>query len=514
MTEIEAKDVLKILLQFLKESELSSTFAALQDESGVTLNTVDDAEEFLRHIKEGKWDKVLLEVSNLKLPAAKLQALHELIVLELIELREVETARSLLRQSEALNLLRSENENKYLELEKACNRTIVDARTLYGGVSRQKRRSMVAKMLKTEVRSVPPSRLMVLIGQAIKWQQQEGLIPSTGTGPLDVFSGIVPTTADEEDAFPSNKDVAINFGDKSYPECVSFLPDGSGFVTGSFDGFIEVWDVMSGALKMDLEYQKNDKFMMHDTAVLSIAVSADGVLLATGDKAGIIKVWKLSSGQCLKTFDAAHSDGVTSLTFGTERNKLLSSSFDGTIRIHGIKSGKTLKEFRGHESFVHAAQFSPEGDTVVSASVDCTIAVWDAVSGDCTKRFRLPNDKPAIGVRYCSSSPGSASILATSSSSTAYLMDLSEDESVIRTFEIKKTVDDPGPLVDCERSNHGEYVLTLTEAGTLSCFEFKTGKLLHTLKTGLSRATGLALHPKKNILACFSQEGVVQLFRD
>lgn len=132
MTEIEAKDVLKILLQFLKESQLQSSFAALQDEFGVTLNTVDDADEFLRHVKEGKWDKVLLEVSNLKLPAAKLQALHELIVLELIELREVETARSLLRQSEALNLLRSENEDKYLELEKACNRTIVDARTLYG----------------------------------------------------------------------------------------------------------------------------------------------------------------------------------------------------------------------------------------------------------------------------------------------------------------------------------------------------------------------------------------------
>lgn len=295
MTEIEAQDVVKIVLQFLKESELTSTFESLQKESGVTLNTVDDADVFLDRIKEGKWDQVLLEVASLNLPVAKLQALHELIVLELIELREVETARSLLRQSEPLNLLRAENEDKYIELEKACGRTVVDVKQLYGGMSRQRRRNMVAKMLKGEVRSVPPSRLMVLIGQAIKWQRQEGLIPPSAA--IDVFSGTIPTTTDEEDVFPTNTDIAIRFGAKSYPECVAFLPDGSGFVTGSFDGFIEVWDVLTGALKMDLEYQKNEKFMMHETAVLSVAVSPDGVLLATGDKTGIIKVWKLSSGK-------------------------------------------------------------------------------------------------------------------------------------------------------------------------------------------------------------------------
>ncbi len=212
--------------------------------------------------------------------------------------------------------------------------------------------------------------------------------------------------------------------------------------------------------------------------------------------------------QCLKSFEAAHSDGVTSLTFSDERNKVLSSSFDGTVRIHGIKSGKMLKEFRGHESFVHAARFSEDGDAVLSASVDGTIARWDALSGDCTKRFQLPNEKPAIDVRCCSETE----ILATSSGSAAFLM--SADGVVIRKYEIKKTVDDGGPIIACTVSNHGEYVYTLTEAGTLCCFEYKTGKLLQSLKTGIKRAIGLALHPRKNIVACYSQEGVVQLLKD
>ena len=212
--------------------------------------------------------------------------------------------------------------------------------------------------------------------------------------------------------------------------------------------------------------------------------------------------------QCLKSFEAAHSDGVTSLSFSEERNKILSSSFDGTVRIHGIKSGKMLKEFRGHESFVHAARFSKDGDSVLTASVDCTIGRWDTLSGDCTKRFQLPNEKPAIDVRYRSETE----ILATSSGAAAFLM--TTDGALVRKYEIKKTVDDGGPIVACAISKHGEYVYTLTEAGTLTCFEYKTGKLLQSLKIGIKRAMGLALHPRKNVVAIYSQEGVVQLLKD
>lgn len=44
-------------------------------------------------------------------------------------------------------------------------------------------------------------------------------------------------------------------------------------------------------------------------------------------------------------------------------------------RIHGLKSGKLLKEFRGHTSYVNDAIFTNDGSRVITASSDCTVKV-------------------------------------------------------------------------------------------------------------------------------------------
>jgi hypothetical protein len=70
--EIESNDVVRLMLQFLKEHNLTESMKTLQKESGVTLNTVDNVDSFANDIRNGKWDSVLSQTAALKLPGDKL----------------------------------------------------------------------------------------------------------------------------------------------------------------------------------------------------------------------------------------------------------------------------------------------------------------------------------------------------------------------------------------------------------------------------------------------------------
>jgi WD40 repeat-containing protein SMU1 len=115
--------------------------------------------------------------------------------------------------------------------------------------------------------------------------------------------------------------------------------------------------------------------MMMKKAVLCVAVSRDNSLLASGSQSGQIIVWRIASGTPVRTFERAHSQGVTSLSFSTDGTQLLSASFDQTVRVHGLQSGRMLKEFRGHKSFVNGAVYSHDGSKVLSCSSDGSVKV-------------------------------------------------------------------------------------------------------------------------------------------
>lgn len=62
--------------------------------------------------------------------------------------------------------------------------------------------------------------------------------------------------------------------------------------------------------------------------------------------------------------------------------QVLSGSYDGTIRVHGLKSGKMLKEFRGHTSYVQVWRLCTGGTHVHAVSCLALAATAAAAKGE------------------------------------------------------------------------------------------------------------------------------------
>ncbi len=166
---------------------------------------------------------------------------------------------------------------------------------------------------------------------------------------------------------------------KGYSTFVSFITfsqDSKTITSVSSDQTIEQWNVLTGKL---LSSKKETR----DTRSF-VAQSPDGKYTATGqgdpnreETDNTISLWDNVTGKCIRTL-TGHSLSVSALAFSPDSRFLASGSWDQTILLWNISTGKKIKMFEGYDDLT-AITFSPNGKLIASGQRDI-IRVWNLES--------------------------------------------------------------------------------------------------------------------------------------
>jgi WD40 repeat protein len=159
---------------------------------------------------------------------------------------------------------------------------------------------------------------------------------------------------------------------------VQFSRDGTMIATGSWDGKARMWEVTSG--KLLSETPSTGKQVEH----LDFSPNGDLLLTVTSsipeNTGSRLCIWDTKTGKLVSELEG-HEAAIADAHFDPTGNRIVSGSWDNTIRVWDATSGNLLRTLKGHREVVDAVAFSPDGYRIVSASLDLTVRSWDALTG-------------------------------------------------------------------------------------------------------------------------------------
>ncbi|XP_071739052.1 WD40 repeat-containing protein HOS15-like [Rutidosis leptorrhynchoides] len=199
--------------------------------------------------------------------------------------------------------------------------------------------------------------------------------------------------------------------------CIKWSNNGDYLLTGSFDSTSIVWDVNADEPKqqfkfysgpvLDVDWRTNVSFASgsadskvyvckigqnqpvkilsgHKGEVNCVRWDPTASILASGSDDNTVKIWRSKKEKHVHDF-TDHTKEIYTIRWSptgpatANPNKqllLASASYDATVKLWDVNSGKLLSSLNGHREAVFALSFSPNGEYVATGSLDRYMHVW------------------------------------------------------------------------------------------------------------------------------------------
>ncbi|MHC5765564.1 MAG: protein kinase domain-containing protein [Nostoc sp.] len=271
----------------------------------------------------------------------------------------------------------------------------------------------------------------------------------------------------------------------------------------------------------------------HSSMVHAIAISPDGQFLASGSNDNTIKLWQVGTGKLVRQlgrWSSSHSSMVNSVAFSPissnlsyqgesgksagvadlNRGILASGSWDNTIKLWDVNTGKEIRTLTGHTNWVNSVAFSPDGKFLASGSADCTIKLWQVHTGIEIQTFTGHSD-PVSSVAYSPRTP------ATNSQDRQLVASGSNDYTIklwqIYTSRNIYTLTGHSFFVNCIAfSKNGEIIASGSGDNTVKLWHVNTGREIRTLTGHSDSVWSVAFSQDGQFLASGSWDNTIKLW--
>eukprot|EP00667_Euglena_gracilis_P000167 EG_transcript_167 len=271
--------------------------------------------------------------------------------------------------------------------------------------------------------------------------------------------------------------------------------DGAVLLTGHRNGAVRAWDTLRGALLRQLADQGEG----HRDAVLCVAASRSGEVLASGAQDGSVCLW--SPNWSLSRQLLGHSAPVCAVSLCGRGQRVATGGRDGSVSLWSTGTGVALRHLPGHPTAVTLLQLSRDGRLLLAGYADkLTLCSATADSSGTAQ----PAGHSAAVTSLALSADGQV-VLTGSEDNTALVW-------VAATGEVRLTLRHPAAVAAVAASGSGTTCVTGCDR-TIYLWDGSSGTSLGDLKGHTGRICALALSDDGDILASGARDQTTRVWR-
>ena len=239
----------------------------------------------------------------------------------------------------------------------------------------------------------------------------------------------------------------------------------------------------------------------HSDSVFDVTVSPDGQFIISASWDKTLKVWDLETGKELRTL-SGHSEFVHGVAVSPDGQFIISASWDKTLKVWDLETGKELRTLSGHSEFVYSVTVSPDNQFIISTSGDKTLKVWELATGK--ELYTLVGHTKSV---YCAAvSPDGQFIISASEDKSLKVWEL------LTGKELLVLCGHSEPVYSVTVSPDNQFIISASGDKTLRVWQLATGKKLRTISGNNITFSDVTMSPNGHSIISSSRDKTLKVW--